>query len=97
MPPLRKRKTHEEDAAWISRSQRKRDSAALQRLAEEIARLSPGEWKKLPLTSELLQALHELGRIGDREARRRHMQYLGRLMREADGVSIASALAALKA
>jgi len=80
-----------------SRSQRKRDSTALQKVAEELTRLAPGQWQALPLTPELLEALRLWQRIGDREGRRRQLQYLGRLMREADGAAIASGLAALRA
>jgi ribosome-associated protein len=50
----------------------------------------------LPLTPDLLDALHLWRRIDDHEGRRRQLQYLGRLMREADGIAIASALAALR-
>jgi ribosome-associated protein len=90
-----KRAKGEQDG-WTSRSQRKRDSAALQDLAEELTRLAPGRWQALPLTPDLLEALHLWRRIGDREGRRRQLQYLGRLMREADGAAIASGLAALR-
>jgi len=85
----------DEDGA-VSRSQRKRDSAALQNMAEEVTRLAPGQWQTLPLTPELLEALHLWRRISDHEGRRRQLQYLGRLMREADGAAIASGLAALR-
>ena len=81
---------------WVSRSQRKRDSTALQKIAEELTRLAPGQWSHLPLTPDLLDALHLWRRIGDHEGRRRQLQYLGRLMREADGAAIASGLAALR-
>jgi ribosome-associated protein len=69
----------------------------LQDLAEELTRLAPGLWRELPLGPDLLEALHMWRRIGDREGRRRQLQYLGRLMREADGAAIASGLAALRA
>ena len=80
-----------------SRSQRKRESTALQKTAETVARLSPAEWERLPLTEELREALHALRGISSREARRRHMQYLGRLMREADGTALEEALAGFSA
>ncbi|MCL2122576.1 MAG: DUF615 domain-containing protein [Desulfovibrionaceae bacterium] len=89
-------KRTEENVGWISRSQRKRDSAALQKIAEELTRLAPGQWQYLPLTPDLLEALHTWRRIGDHEGRRRQLQYLGRLMREADGAAIESGLAALR-
>ena len=95
MPSQRKQKQSYDDG-WVSRSQRKRDSRALQELAEKITRLAPGQWHNLPLTPELLEALHMWRRIGDREGRRRQLQYLGRLMREADATAIASSLAILR-
>ena len=81
---------------WTSRSQRKRNSTALQKTAEELTRLAPSQWQRLPLTPDLLEALHQWCRIGCFEGRRRQLQYLGRLMREADGAAIASGLAALR-
>jgi ribosome-associated protein len=94
MPPQWNKKA--DDDGWVSRSQRKRDSTALQQLAEELTRLAPSQWQELPLTSDLLEALHLWRRIGDREGRRRQLQYLGRLMREADGAAIEVALVALR-
>ena len=92
MPPRRNTKQNADDDGWVSRSQRKRDCAALQDVAEALTRLAPGQWRDLPLTPELLEALHMWRRIGDREGRRRQLQYLGRLMRGADAAAIASAL-----
>ena len=94
--PHKKNKDMLTEAAWVSRSQRKRDSTALQKLAEELTRLAPGQWEALPLTPDLLEALRLWRRIDDHEGRRRQLQYLGRLMREADGAAIASALAVLR-
>ena len=95
MPSQRKKKQSRDDT-WISRSQRKRDSAALQKIAEELTRLAPGQWRDLPLTPDLLEALDMWRRISDHEGRRRQLQYLGRLMREADGAAIECGLAALR-
>ena len=90
-------KTAEEgEDTFISRSQKKRDSTALQKLGEELAALSANSLKGLPLTQDLRDALAELARIRDKEGRRRQMQYLGRLMREADGDAIRVAVDALK-
>jgi ribosome-associated protein len=95
MPPQRKN-TRSNDEAWVSRSQRKRASTALQKLAEELTRLAPSQWRALPLTPDLLEALRLWRRIGDHEGRRRQLQYLGRLMREADAAAIGAALAVLR-
>jgi len=94
--PSQWQKKQSKDEAWISRSQRKRDSAALQKVAEALTRLAPNQWRDLPLTPDLLEALNMWRRISDHEGRRRQLQYLGRLMREADGVAIEYGLAALR-
>ena len=68
----------------VSRSQRKRESTALQGLGEKLAQLPPARQAALPLTPDLQDALTEFRRITNKEARRRHLQYIGRLMREAE-------------
>ena len=67
----------------VSRSQRKRDSTALQLQGEKLAFLSPARLAELPLPPDLAKALEEFRRLTSREARRRHLQYIGRVMREA--------------
>lgn len=67
-----------------SRSQKKRESTALQKRGEELAALSPVIQAKLPLTPELEEALCLWRGLKTWEARRRHMQYIGRLLREMD-------------
>ncbi len=79
-----------------SRSQKKRDSTALQALGEELTRLSPAQREKLPLTPELDEALRLMARISDREGRRRQLQYIGRCMREADAEALRAALTSLR-
>ena len=65
-----------------SRSQKKRESTALQNTGEELAALSPAQLAEFGLGEELREALLNLHRIKKYEARRRQMQYIGRLMRE---------------
>ncbi len=67
-----------------SRSQKKRESAALQELGEKLAKLPLRALEGFPLAPGLLSAFRELKTIRSNEARRRHFQYIGRLMREAD-------------
>ncbi len=70
----------------VSRSQKKRESTALQELGASLARLPLRELERLEISQDLLAAYRELGRITSREAKRRHMQYIGRLMREEENV-----------
>lgn len=67
-----------------SKSQRKRDMHALQDLGEQLVALSLDQLKKVPMPEALADAVREAKRITKHEARRRQMQYVGRLMRNAD-------------
>ena len=82
-----------QDDLPVSRSQKKRDSTALQDLGAKIASLPAGDLALLPLTEDLKSAYAELTRLSGHEARRRQLQYIGRLMREAgpDADAIAEA------
>jgi len=80
-----------------SKSQRKREMHQLQALGEHLVELNQEQIAGIPLGTELLQALEEMRRIKGREARRRQLQYIGRLMRHEDGDAIAAALERLKA
>ncbi|MEG2171728.1 MAG: ribosome biogenesis factor YjgA [Desulfovibrionaceae bacterium] len=85
--------TDQEDGAEApSRSQKKRESTALQALGEELARLPLSRLKSLPLSPELDEALRLLARISDNEGRRRQKQFIGRLMREVDHKAVRTAL-----
>lgn len=76
-----------------SRSAKKRESLALQKLGEDLAALNPQARSELQLPEELQEALTEYDKIKDREGRRRHRQFIGKLMREVDAPAIARALA----
>ncbi|MGQ0334957.1 ribosome biogenesis factor YjgA [Halomonas elongata] len=67
-----------------SKSQLKREMHALQELGERLIAMNESERARFPLSDELLAAIEETGRIRAREARRRHMQYVGKLMRRED-------------
>ena len=69
-----------------SRSQKKRDSTALQELGMELARLPLRELARLGISKALLEAFSDLASITSHEARRRQLQYVGRLMREEEDV-----------
>lgn len=73
----------EEETERVSRSQKKRDSTALQDMGERIADIPAVKRARLPLPDDLRDALEEYDRLSSREARRRQLQFIGRLMREA--------------
>ena len=80
-----------------SRSQKKRESTALQKMGERLVALSSSELDAMPMTPSLADAVSKAKAMPPKsEALRRQMQYIGRLMREdADTEALAAALAEL--
>ena len=68
----------------------------LQALGVALAELSESQLKEMRLGEDLLEALLEAKRIRSHEAKRRQMQYIGRLMREVDPAPIRSRLAEIE-
>jgi len=67
-----------------SRSQLKRDMTALQRLGADLAALGDKVVREAGLPPEVEKALLLFKTMTKHEARRRHMQYVGKLMRTFD-------------
>ncbi|MBB3169160.1 ribosome biogenesis factor YjgA [Simiduia aestuariiviva] len=78
-----------------SRTQIKKEMLALQELGGKLCELNNERLAKIPLPDLLRNAIVEMGRIKTHNAKRRHMQFIGRLMREADHEAIADAYAQL--
>ena len=77
----------------VSKSQVKREMTALQDLGKELTQMSERKLNKLPLPDNLRQAIEEYKRLPNKnEARRRQLQYIGRLMRDADPAPITAVL-----
>jgi len=79
-----------------SKSQRKRDMHALQDMGEQLVALSTDQLAKVPLPESLDDAVRAARRITKHEARRRQMQYIGRLMRNIDPEPIQAQLDVFK-
>ena len=54
----------------------------LQKLGERICGLSQSDFKRLPLSDSMIDAVAEMRRITSHTARRRHLRRLGKLLRE---------------
>lgn len=67
-----------------SKTQVKRELHALQELGERLAGLPAEQLDRLPLTDPLRKALAEAPKHKTHIARKRHVQYLGKLMRDQD-------------
>ncbi|MDO8909729.1 MAG: ribosome biogenesis factor YjgA [Pseudohongiella sp.] len=81
----------------ISKTRRKKHSTELQKIGEELLSLNKRQLELIEVSEPLLSALREYQRIPPRhEARRRQLQYIGKLMRAADHESIRAALEKLR-
>lgn len=80
------------DDGEISKSQLKRDMHRFQALGETLSNLAPAKWDTLPISELLKNALVESRRITKHEARRRHFQYIGKIMRDEDLDAIQTAV-----
>jgi ribosome-associated protein len=87
----------DEDFEIISKSQLKREALMLQDIGKQLIEQKQSMLDKLNLTPDLMDAIQEHKRLKQREAKRRHMQYIGKLMRDVDAESIQQALEKNKA
>jgi ribosome-associated protein len=80
-----------------SKSQRKRESHALQDLGSELVELNDEQLSAIDMPENLRDAVMEARRLaGKHEARRRQMQYIGKLMRHIDPAPIRERIDAYK-
>jgi len=77
---------------YKSRTQKKNEDRALQRLGEQLVALPSGQIETMELPDELLTAIEFARKIRNRGARRRQIQYIGALMRHIDPQPIETAL-----
>jgi len=75
-----------------SKTQKKREMDALQQLGEALLTLPADRLARLDISEELRRAVRDAQRFTKHEARRRQMQYIGRLMRATDPAPIQAAL-----
>ncbi|WP_027329616.1 ribosome biogenesis factor YjgA [Marinimicrobium agarilyticum] len=72
------------DDSEKSKTQVKKEMHALQTLGKQLSELNDDQLGRMPLEPKLHNALLEYRRLRHNEARRRQLQFIGRLMREAD-------------
>jgi ribosome-associated protein len=81
---------------FVSKTKRKQEMHDLQALGTALVRLSEMQLTSLGLGEDLTRAVLEAKRISSREAKRRQLQFIGRLMREVDAGPIRARLEALE-
>ena len=79
-----------------SKSARKREVIALQKLGEELITLKESDLEGLPLDDSLREAVLEARKIKAHGALRRQKQYIGKLMRHIDAEPLRAEMAKLR-
>jgi ribosome-associated protein len=86
----------DDDIDWVSKSQLKRDSKALQDLGKRLCALNSEQLSRIPLNEQLQQAIELAHRISNkRGALKRHFQFIGKLLRNIDAEPIIDAVQAI--
>jgi len=76
-----------------SKTQRKREAVALQEMGEQLAAYTDQQLQKLDLPEALLNAIEEYHRLPNSHgAKRRQLQFIGRVMRDCDATVIEAAI-----
>lgn len=93
--------TDDDDAPFLdpgkpSKTRRKQASHDLQELGEALMELPANRLAQLDLSDTLRDAIDELRRVRSHEGRRRHLQYIGKLMRHVDPEPLREAVASFR-
>jgi ribosome-associated protein len=75
-----------------SKTKRKQDMLALQKIGEILVELPAPQLAKIPLDARLADAVNEARRLKSREGIRRQLQYIGKIMRNTEIEPIVEAL-----
>ena len=86
-----------EEQAPLSKTRRKQQMVELQSLGEDLVELSSERVKKIDIPEDLRSAVSDAQRMSRHdEAKRRQMQYIGKIMRHVDVEPIRAALALVR-
>jgi len=86
---------YDDDPRPPSKSMRKREATALQKLGMRLIGLREDEFATLPLPETLAEAIRDARGLKSRGALARQYQYIGKLMRDIEIEPLERALAAL--
>jgi ribosome-associated protein len=75
-----------------SKSQRKRDMLALQKIGESLIKLTEEQLATVDLPDNLFTAIQHMKSLTSNEAKRRQLQFIGKIMRQIDPELIKEAL-----
>ena len=81
----------------VSRTRKKKAAQALQKLGEQLVCVNDAQFNSMELPEELMEAVAMARHMNSHEAKRRQLQYIGRLMREYDPADVQNALDKIEA
>jgi len=82
---------------FISKTRRKKQMHELQDVGAQLVALSAEQLARIEMPDTLREAIEDARRFTRHEARRRQIQYIGRIMRDIDAAPIVDQLTALTA
>lgn len=83
------------DDEVVSKTKRKQEMTELQKLGAKLVELPESQIAELPMEDRLRDAVLQAKRITIHEAKRRQMQYVGKLMRQIDPAPLRERLEAI--
>lgn len=83
----------EKSSEFDSRTKKKQHVEELQKIGVALVALPPAQLEALDIPAQLLAAVLEAQRISSHEAKRRQLQFIGKLMRRIDPEPVRAALA----
>lgn len=87
----------QDDEQWVSKTQLKHEAQQLKQLGQQICELKPAFLATVPISESMIEAVALAKRLtGKREAYRRHMNYIGKLMRTENIEAIEQAMEKIK-
>lgn len=82
----------EEEIEYVSRTALKKYVEELQELGKRITELRPDQQSQVPMGERLREAVAEMARISSNGAKKRHLNFIGKLMRHEDEDAIRDAI-----
>lgn len=85
----------DDEIIWVSKSELKRDAEELKQVGTELAEMGANALDRIPLDNDLRSAIELAGKL-KKEARRRQLQLVGKMLRSRDTDPIRQAMDKLK-
>src|SRR3990167_10991049 len=75
-----------------SRTHRKNEMLALQKLGQTLTEMTESQLDKIPISDDMKVIIRTYRTLKTNESKRRHMQYIGKKMRQVDAEAVKKAL-----